>query len=243
MNNGATTLKKLSLSLLACLTLAACSTTGPSDTTNINDAIARAKENVAKRSGQSGSLSYHESKYKRNSDDPVIAANYARSLREHDYLSRAEIVLAPFATDKDSVAAIKSEYAAIQLAQGKYKAAEKYARQAVEQDPADYQAYHRLGIALDAQAKHEEAEKAFRTGLDHWQGDPTAIMNNLALNLTSQSFLDEAVKILLQAQEISPGKIEIERNLRIVRALQQSTGPKAPKPKTKPDAPESELNN
>jgi Flp pilus assembly protein TadD len=60
-------------------------------------------------------------------------------------------------------------------------------------------------------------------------------MNNLALNLASQDFLDEAVAILEKAQTIAPDRIEVERNLRIVRTLQQSAR-HAPKPVAKPAA-------
>ena len=89
---------------------------------------------------------------------------------------------------------------------------------------------------MDAQGKHPEAERAFRKALDYWQGDPTTVMNNLALNLASQEFLDEAIEILNKAKAISPDRIEVERNLRIVMALQQSSGHRsAPKPKKKPD--------
>jgi len=82
---------------------------------------------------------------------------------------------------------------------------------------------------------HEEAERAFRKALDLWEGDPTSIMNNLALNLASQGHLDEAAEILQKARDVSPNRTEIERNLRIVTALQQSNGIPVPKPKKKPE--------
>ena len=102
------------------------------------------------------------------------------------------------------------------------------------QDSNDARAYHYLGIALDAQGKHPEAEKAFRKGLDMWQGDPTPIMNNLALNLSSQGYLDEASEILEKARAVSPNRLEVERNLRIITALRQSENPTTPKPRKKP---------
>lgn len=238
--------KKIALSSAACVLLAACQTTGQgvgntstppaSNATGIDAAIERATLNAAKKSGKTGSLSYLEKTYKRKSDNPKIATDYARALRENDYLSRAELVLAPFANSDESPADAKSEYAAIQLAQGNYTVAERYAQKAILQDNEHYEGYHHLGIALDAQGSHKEAERAFRKGLDHWQGDPTTIMNNLALNLASQNYLEEAVEILRKAQSVSPERREIERNLRIVTALQQSTGIRAPKPSPKPKA-------
>ena len=89
------------------------------------------------------------------------------------------------------------------------------------QNPQDYLAYQNLGIALDAKEMHPEAERAFRKGLEHWKGDPTTIMNNLALNLATQGFIDEAIEVLERAQALSPDRIEIERNLRIIRTLNE----------------------
>lgn len=47
-------------------------------------------------------------------------------------------------------------------------------------------------------------------------------MNNLALNLASQNKLGKAIDMLLKAKEISPGRVELERNLRIIRTLKES---------------------
>lgn len=228
------------LSLGACaLALSACQTTGstPEETRSakIDSALERA---TAAAEGSNQSLGTLERNYKRNSADPLAAIPYARALREADQLSQAEAVISPFAKDAQSPAKAKTEYAAIQLAQGNYESAESYAKKAVTQDNQDYEAFHYLGIALDTQGKHPEAERAFRKALDYWQGDPTTVMNNLALNLAAQEYLDEAVEILYKAKAISPDRVEVERNLRIVMALQQSSGQRqAPKPKSKPDAP------
>lgn len=227
--------------LVLTMALGACQTTGTTPASEetraskIDSALERAASQSAAQGDSGQSMGYLEKIYKRNSEDPHAAVNYARALREADYISRAELVLAPFANDPDSPAAAKTEYAAIHLAQGNNETAEKYAQKAVLQDNQDYQAYHYLGIALDTQGKHPEAERAFRKALDYWQGDPTTVMNNLALNLAAQNYLDEATEILYKAKAVSPDRMEIERNLRIVMALQQSSGHRnAPKPKKKP---------
>ena len=109
----------------------------------------------------------------------------------------------------------------IALGLGNYDLAEKYAKEAVIQDPTDHFAFQNLGIALDAKEMHPEAERAFRKALENWEGDPTTIMNNLALNLATQGFIDEAIEILEKAKALSPDRIEIERNLRIIRTLNE----------------------
>ncbi|MGB4056766.1 MAG: tetratricopeptide repeat protein [Alphaproteobacteria bacterium] len=227
--------------------LAACQTTGstaksPNTSAKntqeaaIDTALERAAASSASKGEQGQSLGFLEKLYKRNSADPQSAINYAAALREAEYYNQAALVLAPFANDKKSPAAAKTEYAAVQLALGNDKQAEKYAQKAVLQDNTDFRAYHYLGIALDGQGMHKEAERAFRKALDMWQGDPIPVMNNLALNLASQEYLDEAVEILEKAQAIAPDRVEVERNLRIVRTLLQSAR-HAPKPGVKPAPP------
>lgn len=236
------TSSKIVLGLAACILVSGCTTTSAShspDEASRSDKIDSALERAAMSSAASGykgqNLSYLEKIYKRKSDDPEAALNYAAALREADYLNRAAMVLSPFADDASTPAAMKTEFSAIQLAMGNNVIAEEYAQKAIIQDEKDFRAYHYLGISLDAQGHHKEAERALRKGLDYWEGDPTTIMNNLALNLASQGFLDEASEILLKAQAIAPNRVEIERNLRIITALKQSESVPPPKPKEKPE--------
>ena len=46
-------------------------------------------------------------------------------------------------------------------------------------------------------------------------------MNNLALNLASQNKLDQAIDMLRKAKEVSPGRVELERNMRIITTLKE----------------------
>lgn len=233
------TAKKLALCISACALLAGCATSASDPMAGtradkINTALSKAAADAEAQGARGQSLAYLEQIYKRNSADPMAAVNYAEKLRESDYVDRAALVLAPVANSPDSPAAAKTEYAAIQLALGNNKGAEEYAQKAVLQDDTDGRAYHYLGIALDAQGNHVPAEKAFRKALDNWKGDPTPIMNNLALNLASQAFFEEALEILRKAQAVAPDRVEIERNIRIVTALKQSYAGVIPKPGPKP---------
>ena len=228
---------KLALILAACTTLTACKTTqatqGGPNAGKYDAAMQRAAQSVEEQN-RPASVSAAERIYTKDSSNPVNAVNYAAALREAGYANRASVVLEPFADDAKAPASTKTEFAAIQLALGNNESAEKYAQKAVLKDPTDAKAFHYLGVALDAQGKHPEAERAFRKGLDMWKGDPTPIMNNLALNLSAQGFLDEAVEILEKAKAVAPNRVEVERNLRIVTALRQSGNPTTPKPGKKP---------
>ena len=188
----------------------------------IDRALEQAAITAAVKGNKTQSLNYLEKIYKRKSTDPIAGLNYGKALRSAGEFERAALVLEPFAKDSHTPSIAKTEYAAAQLALGNNDLAKKFAQSAILQNQGDARAYHYLGIALDAEGNHEEAERAFRKGLNIWEGDPIPIMNNLALNLASQNSLGEAIQILQKAKSIAPNRIEVERNLRIVRALQES---------------------
>ena len=199
--------------------LAGCQTTG---TTGTGPDVTGTQATSKKASAMPPiPLATAEKRYKQKPSDPKAAMDYAKSLRHADFANQASTILMPFAREKETIPGMKSEMAAIELALGNFDSAEEFGKQAVRQDPTDYLAYQNLGIALDAKQMHPEAERAFRKALENWQGDPTIIMNNLALNLASQNFVDEAIEILEKAKTLSPDRIELERNLRIVRTMKE----------------------
>jgi Flp pilus assembly protein TadD len=220
------------LLLTAILALGGCQTTGTdraadsySSPSSQEQRLDAAIEKAAIQASMSGSSSARllalEKQYKRNSDGPAYALAYAQGLRQAGYLNRASVILAPFADKDEALIGVKTEMSMIALGLGDYDTAERYAQEAIIQDPGDHYAYQNLGIALDAKEMHPEAERAFRKGLEYWEGDPTTIMNNLALNLATQGYIDDAVEVLEKAKKISPDRIEIERNLRIIRTLNE----------------------
>ncbi len=224
--------------------LSACQTTAPGhDQRNakIDSVMAAAAADARTQGNMQQSLSILESMYKQKSNDPATALNYAHALREQGYYNRASLVLAPFAKDESiKDADLNIEYSSIQAAMGNYMEAEAAGRRAVLLAPESGKAYHVLGVALDAQGHHEQAQVAFEKGLDHWEGDPSPILNNIGLNLAAQGFLDEAIETLRKAMDTAPNRKEIERNLRIVSALQYQPPRKGtrliPKPPKKPVA-------
>lgn len=217
-------LASLSVSLLA---LGACASTGDQNVSNRADAsrldsiLDRAAREAKASGNKAETVVLLEKIYQRNPDDAAVATGFGQALREDEQLNRARQVLMPFTEGKDAYPDAVTELAMVQLALGQYKEAELTARRAVELDPSQGRPYLALGTALDAQNYHEQAEVAFRKGIDQWKGDPTPIMNNLALNLASQNKLDQAIDMLQKAKEISPGRVELERNLRIITTLKE----------------------
>ncbi len=228
----------LTLCIAATALLGACGQTTNSTkdlkTSQIDAVFERAVQDARNQGNINKSLAVMGKMYKRDSNNPVTATKYAKMLREADYLNRAAIILSPFAHAEDSTSDVLEEFTAVQLELGRYNTAEEFGQKAILKNAEAYKAYHYLGIALEAQGMHEEAERSFRKGLEFWEGDPAPIMNNLALNLASQGFLKEATDILERAAAIAPNRQDIERNLRIVNALKQTGEYNAPKPSKKP---------
>lgn len=242
------------LLLAAAGSLSACAATQPGMAqreAKMDSVLQRAAHDAESEGRSEQSLAIIEQLYKRNSSDPAAALNYARVLRQENYFNRAALVLKPFATAQNTQdPEVFIEYASIMAAMGNYKDSEEVARKAVVAAPESGQAYHVLGIALDAQGHHEQAQVAFEKGLEYWEGNPSPILNNMGLNLAAQGFLDEAIETLRKAMDTAPNRMEIERNLRIVSALQYQPPiegtrqvpppPKKPDMDASPAAPEAE---
>lgn len=194
------------------------------------DAIAEGKADEA--------LVYYEKLYKRSFKNADVSLNYAQLLRKAGRIDEAIAVLKPFAVKDGSLmsgnpplAMIKTEYAAALIAQGDFAGAQQLLDSVLTHpDAAEFHpdASHLAGIALDAQGHHKAAEKLFRQALDGWKGDPTSVMNNLALNLASQGLFDESLTTLRRAQVMAPDKTEIAQNIEIVNDLRRAVVPKAP---------------
>lgn len=216
-------LASLSVSILA---LGACASTDPNvsnraDANRLDSILDRAAREAKASGNKAETVVLLEKIYMRNPDDPAVATGFGQALREDEQLNKARQILFPFTEGKNAYPDAVTELAMVQLALGQYKEAELTARRAVELAPDQGRPYLALGTALDAQNYHEQAEVAFRKGIDQWKGDPAPIMNNLALNLASQNKLDQAIDMLKKAQAISPGRVELERNMRIITTLKE----------------------
>ena len=170
----------------------------------------------------------------RNPNDAIVATRYARALRSDDQINMAINTLSPYVRGENKNIEVITEMAMAQIAIGDFDAAEDYANTAIEMSPKNARAYLALGTAQDAQSRHQDAEISFRAGLKNWKGDPTPILNNLALNLASQGHLNESLSLLEKALKISPKRMDLERNRRIIATLVETSGTPAPAPSSKP---------
>ena len=239
-----TSITALLLSAAFALPLAGCASTdnaAGSTQQSIDSALEHAADEASNTGNKQGSLDILEHMYKRDPANAETALKYATALQDAGRSTRALLVLNPFVDGgkADKNAPLQVEFASVEASVGNYDQAIDAAKKATTVDPKNAQGWHVLGIALDAKGAHPEAEQAFRSALQNWEGDPSPVLNNLGLNLASQGFIDEAVETLKKAVSLAPDRPEIERNLRIVLALQSQPGThenkRVPPPPRKPD--------
>lgn len=208
--------------LASTLLLASCAASPDTPSKKPSTTLSSVGANKAELYGdRRENLNMTASIFKRNPKDEFAAGRYAKALRESGDLKKAESVLTPFLKGKSPATLTYTEMGAMELETGDFKSAETYARKAIKVDDGNYRAWHVLGISLDAQQDHPAAETAFRKALELWQGDSIPVMNNLALNLAAQGYTDKALNLLYSAKEKDPGRVEIERNIRIIRTLNE----------------------
>lgn len=194
--------------------------------TAAQDAIAEGKENEA--------LALYKRLYEEK-PKPEVAVNYAQLLRKTGEPKKASDVLAKFVSKKDKKGEnglVLNEYAATQIALGNFdEAASKLDRVLADGSASAFQpdAHNLKGVAYDAQGRHKDAEAMFRVAMEGWEGNPTSVMNNLALCLANQGRFDEALDILRRALVMAPDKQEIARNIQLVGDLRTNVVPAAPK--------------
>lgn len=172
-----------------------------------------------------------------NAMNKDIVLNYAQLLRKTGNAEKAVDIMTPFTQkrsgrDRDDIEPLfANEYAAALIETGEFARAEKIIDRVLEDATAkDFHAdaHNLMGITLDAQGKNKDAEPYFRQSLETWKGDPTSVMNNLAMNLAMQGAFDESLTLLRQALVMAPQKSGIAHNIDLVTELRDSVIPKAP---------------
>lgn len=203
--------------------------------TSANTVVDRAVEKALKKAkNPQERLALLGQMHGREPENVSVAMSYARALREDEQINKSFRVLEPLTKVAETDSDLLTEMAMTELALGEFKNAELTAQRATEINEKNGRAYLAMGTAMDAQAKHQDAEIAFRQGLEYWKGDPAPLLNNLALNLASQGRLEQALKILTKARDASPQRMEIERNYRIISTLLETAGTPPPAPSAKP---------
>jgi Tfp pilus assembly protein PilF len=226
-------------SLLICLALPACKPSYPNnpfDSLNGHNIASKTRARAAaghalEANDMTDALAQYEKIFEGRRYAGEDALKYAELLRRSGDAKKALTVASKAAKLKDAPPALLNEVAAAKIALGDFAGGEDAAGQILGN--ADLTALHPesahlMGIAVDAQGRHKDAEIFFRQALDKWQDDPAPVMNNLGLNLANQAKFDESLTMLRQALLLSPDRAEIARNIDIVASLRDKVVPKAP---------------
>ncbi len=176
-----------------------------------------------------------------DSDDIESVVKQSSSLRKEKKYQEALEVLRPVANNPDARPdqSFYMEISWVYKMLGDTDKAEEYIQKAIKAGNTNPDAYFMLGNIMDEKKQPELAGQAYQKSLDllpehssHF--DKQEIVNALALALTAQNKYDEAANLLHDAKDEFPDDQSIERNIRIITALQQSNGIPAPKPSSKP---------
>ncbi|TVQ83090.1 MAG: hypothetical protein EA357_07030 [Micavibrio sp.] len=211
----------LSLCLCTALLLSGCQSTEGKE--RYRQAIESRQQITQENAAEAVEL--YERLYTRNAGDTEIAVKYAEALRKSGRPQQALTVLQPLADlQQNREPEMLLEYTAVNIALGRFMHAEhalsRFASLSEEQKKNHMpQALNLEGLILSAGGHHEEAEEKYRTALAEWSGDPSPVMNNLALCLAQQGAFDEAVELLREARLISPDGRMQQQNLILVEKL------------------------
>lgn len=85
-------------------------------------------------------------------------------------------------------------------------------------DPRDYRALNALGIALDMQGSHPEAQARYRQGID-LRPDDLALRSNLGLSLAIAGQAEAAIAILLPIAGTRAADVRVRQNLALAHAM------------------------
>jgi len=227
---------KILLSTAFCgLMMFGCQGSG-SQTALYQQALESRQEITSSNAGEAVQL--YERLYARNSGDVGITVKYAEALRKAGMPQQALTVLSPLAESRMKAnPAVLVEYAASNIAVGRFMHAqhaldkfhEMDKKKAADKADLQPQAFNLNGLVLSASGHHEEAEVKYRAALASWLGNPSVVMNNLALSLAQQGKFDEALDFLEQAKRQSSAEQQVmqDQNLALVKKLQK----KSPKKK------------
>ncbi|MEO0392772.1 MAG: hypothetical protein AAF213_05955 [Pseudomonadota bacterium] len=183
--------------------------------------------NSAARGNFTEAAAYYALLHHREPGNETLAIKYAQALRRSGSAAQALAVLKPFAEPEIASPKALVAYAKTNLTLKQTAAAVQAARWAIDSDPTYAEAYHVLGITLDALGNHREAQAAYQSALANGIGESHRTLNNLAMSYAQSGELGQARSSLEQAQELATEDQTVQANLTLIRTME---GQEAMKP-------------
>jgi Flp pilus assembly protein TadD len=216
---------RLAVLVCAAITLAGCvqQLGGNSSNTNRSDAViddmARSAALAADRTRDfEAAAGNWNMLYQRHPDDPDLALSLARDLRLGGHAQPAIDVAAPFVERHGPAPAMLAELGKDYLAADRLGLAERTLRQAADAAPSDWQVLSALGVAVDYQGNHAQAQEAYERALAVSPNNPV-LLNNLGLSQAQSGHLAEAQATLRRAVDQPAATAQVRQNLALIEAL------------------------
>ena len=156
--------------------------------------------------------------YQRHPDDPALALNLARDLREAGKLQNAIDVMNGFVDHHGPSDTMLAELGKDYLAADRFGLAERTLRQAATLAPGDWHILSALGVTLDYQGNHAEAQDTYRRALVLSPDNPV-LLNNLGLSQAQSGRLADALSTLKRAVDQPAATAQVRQNLALIQAL------------------------
>lgn len=156
--------------------------------------------------------------YQRHPDDPTLALSLAGDLRRSGHQQQAIDVAAPFIERHGPSAAMLTELGKDYLAANRLGLAERTLRLAADAAPKDWQPLSALGVTVDYQGNHEQAQEIYTRALTLSPDNPI-LLNNLGLSQAQNGQLALARATLRRAIDQPAATAQVRQNLALVEAL------------------------
>ena len=219
------------------LLLTACGSTNTPPPTGAQSTPPPAQTETAKKPAEL-TLDRLRKLYERTPENPYRIRRYAGALETNKHYQEAYTILAPLGDSEKARPEDFQTLATLASHNGQKATARNWLRKALAQDPSNFEARMKLAESYEQAEKMDKAKALYQEALTHnkliKRSERKAVIDSYILNLIAQQQHNEALTYLITAKEEYPHNRDIEKHLRITRALMQSYGHSIPKPTAKP---------
>lgn len=197
------------------LGLCGCQTTGTDDITGALGTTSEASRGADARRD----LENLRERYRANQNDPEIALQYGKALRESGQRSQAVAVLEQATLANPSNKALLAGYGRALADNGNFQMAFDVLSRAHSPEDPDWHILSAQGAVLDQLGRHEEAQQYYASALKIVPDEPS-VLSNLGLSYVLVNDLRKAEETLRRAYSGDNGNPHVRANLALVVGLQ-----------------------
>lgn len=143
---------------------------------------------------------------------------YARNLRYSGRTEDAVFILSDWLRKNQPDGKVLLELGKAYLAADRLALAEKMLKQSQEKDPNDWDTYSTMGVVLDYQGNHADAQARYLEALKI-SPDNAVTLNNLGLSRAQAGDLAGAIEALRKASDQPSAGPQVRQNLALVLAI------------------------